>query len=444
MGLMDMFRQEARDSGQASEAQEAETSPELSSALLSALMPQKTVTRETAEGIPSYAACVDTIADTVAALPIRLYRRDGDSVTEITDDPRVALLNGETGDTMTAFEMKSAMVRDYYGGKGGFAYVHKVGNRVRSLHYVDPGHVGILKNSDPIFKSVQITVDGASYKPWQFIVLARNTEDGVRGRSIVSQCSDAFGVATDTMRFERSQAQRGGAKRGFLKSARKLTDHNLSLLRSAFRRLYSSNEENFVVLNDGVEFQEASETSLEMQLKETKQENSKEIFSAFKVPPGIIQGGATESDRDNFVRYCLMPLIAHFKAAIDAALLLEDEKGSLYFDFDLTEYSKANMKDRWEAWANAKDKGLVQVDEFRSAENLQPLGMDYVNMGLNDVLFDVAKKQLIVPNMGQVIDLETMEVLSSSNPSIAPKGTDGPNSAIGTNGGEKNEADDQE
>ena len=159
-----------------------------------------------------------------------------------------------------------------------------------------------------------------------------------------------------------------------------------------------------------------------MQLSDNKAANGRDFYALFKMPPAIIQGGATENDRDNFVRYCLMPLLDDFRTALNAALLLETEKAGYYFDFDLTEFSKANMRDRWEAWAVAKDKGLVQVDEFRAAENMPPLGMDYVNMGLNDVLFDTSKKQLIIPNMGTVIDLETMDVLSNSNTSIAPKG----------------------
>lgn len=396
-------------------------SPEIGDQLLSALLKPDAITRERAMEVPAFAACVDTIAETVASLPVRLYRRDGDTVAAV-DDARARMLNGDTGDALNAHAMKAAMVRDYYCGKGGFAYVARVGNEVGGVHYVDPGHIGFEANADPIFKRHRVLVDGRGFEPWQFVRLLRQTKDGMRGVSMVEQGASVLGVAWETLQFERAQVQRGGSKRGFLKSAKRLTDDLLAKLRTAFHRLYSDATQNFVVLNDGVEFQEASETSLEMQLTENKTANSRDVYAMFKVPPAIIQGGATENDRDNFVRYCLMPLLDDFRTALNAALLLEAEKATYYFDFDLTEFSKANMRDRWEAWATAKDKGLVQVDEFRAAENMAPLGMDYVNMGLNDVLFDVAKKQLIIPNMGTVIDLETMDVLSNQNTSIAPKG----------------------
>ena len=414
-------------------------SPEIGDPLLSALLKPDAISRERAMEVPAFAACVDTIAETVASLPVRLYRRDGDTVAAV-DDARARMLNGDTGDALNAHATKAAMVRDYYCGKGGFAYVARVGNEVAGLHYVDPGHIGFEANADPIFKRHRVLVDGRGFEPWQFVRLLRQTKDGMRGVSMVEQGASVLGVAWETLQFERAQVQRGGSKRGFLKSAKRLTDDLLAKLRTAFHRLYSDATQNFVVLNDGVEFQEASETSLEMQLTENKTANSRDVYAMFKVPPAIIQGGASENDRDNFVRYCLMPLLDDFRTALNAALLLETEKASYYFDFDLTEFSKANMRDRWEAWAVAKDKGLVQVDEFRAAENMAPLGMDYVNMGLNDVLFDVAKKQLIIPNMGTVIDLETMDVLSNQNTSIAPKGA-APQAADKAEGGDKDESD---
>ena len=441
MGLFDFFTRDATpDTGETTEPVE----PAIDDALLSALLDQSKVGKKQAMGIPAFAACVDVISSTVAALPVKLYRRTGDRVEEVRNDDRVRLLNAETGDTLNAAEMKAAMVRDYYTDKGGFVYVNRVGNEVVSLHYVDPAYIGFNANADPIFKRYRILVGGKEYEPWRFIRILRNTKDGRQGQSVIEQNNQLLNVAYSTLKFEQSQVQRGGSKRGFLKSARKLTEPILKQLRTAFRRLYSSNEENFVVLNEGVEFQEASETSLEMQLAETKEANSKDIYALFKIPPAIIQGGATENDRDNFVRYCIMALLAEIKTALDSALLLEVEKSDYFFDFDLTEFSKANMKDRWEAWANAKDKGLVQVDEFRYSENLPPLGMDYVNMGLNDVLFEPNKKQLIIPNMGTVIDLETMDVLSNANPSLTPKDGETDTEPEPPEGGEDDESRDSQ
>lgn len=65
-------------------------------------------------------------------------------------------------------------------------------------------------------------------------------------------------------------------KKEFIKSPRSLTQAALDSIKAAFKKLYQNNTENVVVLNNGLEFQESSNTSVEMQLNENKQTNSNE------------------------------------------------------------------------------------------------------------------------------------------------------------------------
>ena len=39
--------------------------------------------------IPSLAGCLNKIAGTMAAVPIKLYKREDDRITEVTDDRRI-------------------------------------------------------------------------------------------------------------------------------------------------------------------------------------------------------------------------------------------------------------------------------------------------------------------------------------------------------------------
>ena len=104
-----------------------------------------------------------------------------------------------------------------------------------------------------------------------------------------------------------------------------------------------------------------------------------------------------------------MDVLAAFVASLNRSLLLESEKPTHFFGFDLSEFTKADVKERWEAWKIAKEGGFVMVDEVRKSENMPPLGMEYTNMGLQDVLFDAKRNRIIVPNMGKVIDLDDLQ-----------------------------------
>lgn len=389
------------------------------------VMTTVSVGKEEAMAIPAFAACVDTISGTIASLPIKLYSDDGTETHEVVNDRRVQLLNGDTGDTLTAPEMIKAVVEDYFCSNiGGNIFVNRIRNEVESLHYVESGAVQPLIGSsfDPIFKQAGFSVQGREYFPWQFVRILHSTRDGRFGRSLIDANRDALSVAYMTMLYERSLVARDGNKRGYLQSSKKLGTGALKSLREAWRRFFGRAEESMIILNDGVTFQEASSTSTEMQLNENKQTNSDDIYAMFKMPPSIIRGGGTDNasknDRDNYIRYCIIPLLADFKAALNRTLLLEEEKPSHFFDFDLSELAKADMKERWEAWAIAKKNGFVKPDEVRRRENLPPLGLDYISLGLQDVLLDPVAKKIIIPNMGKAIDLNNLPTDASNQPPI--------------------------
>ena len=359
------------------------------------------VTRETAEEIPALEGNIDLIVKTAANVPIKLYRKNGKRVEEVEDN-RVKLLNEDTGDTMDAKQMKQAMFRDYYLGRGGFCYVNKNGLNVKSLHYVDQRNIGFAKGPDVIFKQYVILVQGKSYFPEDFIKLLRNTNDGVRGHSLIETNKTLLSIMYNNMKFEESLVRTGGNKKGFIKSPRTLTQAALDSIKAAFRRLYQNNTENVVVLNNGLEFQESSNTSVEMQMNENKQTNSNECCKMLGIPSSMLNGGGNEEDDKKFIKYCVTNLLDEFTTAINKVLLLESEKDQYYFAADLYELTKGDIEKRYNAYKQASDTGWLQTDEIRERENMEPLGMNMVKLGLQDVLYDPKSKMLYVPNTNQM------------------------------------------
>lgn len=365
------------------------------------------LSKEQALEVPAVAACVRLICDTVSMVPIRLYRIDPDTsqLEEVRDDPRVTMLNVDTGDTLDATQFKRAMVRDYLLDRGGYAYIDKKGNTVKSLRYVEAGSVGFSTNSDPIFKDYDILVNGESYRPYQFLKLLRNTKDGMEGTSIVAEHQAAMLIAWRLTRFQDRLLRTGGNKKGFLKSPKTLTDPAITALKDAWRRLYEENSENVVVLNNGLEFQESSESSTEMQINETVNTVNKQISQIFGVPTAFLSrdsGLASKEDRTVLVQYCIQPILAEFINALNRDLLMEKEKGGYKFDADISEFTKADILERYQAYEIASKNGFMQIDEIRYRENLKPLGLKFVKLGLQDVLYYPEDGTTYVPNMNQI------------------------------------------
>ena len=379
--------------------------PEVDAAILRAWLSGESIGREGAMNIPSLAGCLNKIAGTMAAVPIKLYKREDDRITEVTDDRRTILLNSETGDTLDAYQMKRAVVLDYFLGRGGYIYIDKVRNEVRSLRYVAEKNISFNQNPDVIFKDYDILVQGNTYRPYQFVRLLRNTEDGAQGKSLIEENKQLLSVAYNSMKFEETLVATGGNKKGFIKSPRRLSQQAINSLKEAWRNLYSNNTESVVILNEGLDFQEASNTSVEMQLNENKKTNGDEICKVIGIPPSLLSGNAGEQDEKNFIKYELSNLLAEFRTALNRAMLLESEKQMYFFDFDISELIKGVIDKRYNAYSVGIEKGFLQTDEVRKKENMPPLGMKFIKLGLQDGLYDPESNKVIVLNTSKTLDL---------------------------------------
>lgn len=374
---------------------------QVSEPLLRAWLSGEYITREKAVQIPSVAGAIDEIARTVANIPIKLFRKDGNRVTEIKDDHRVFLLNEETGDTLDANQMKQAVVRDYYLGRGGFIYVDWSGLEVNSLRYVYSDYISIAPNTDVIFKDYAILIQGKMYYPEQFIRILRNSTDGMFGKSIVEQNSRILSVAYNSLAYEEGLVKTGGNKKGFVRSTKKLTKDAIDALKDAWRKLYQNNTENVVILNEGLDFKEASNTSVEMQLNENKKTNGEEFRRLLGIPDNL---GTDQGDK-GYIKYCINTFMGEFMTALNRALLLESEKGIYFFGPDMYELTKGDIDKRYNAYKTAAETGWLQIDEIREKENVEPLGMNMIKLGLQDVLYDPKSKTVYIPNTNKTVKI---------------------------------------
>ena len=380
--------QESRDVSAVSTAVDEST---VSDVLLSALLAGETISREKAMNIPAVASAVDMISSAVASMPVRLFKYKDDHVVEVKDDERVAMLNGDTHDTLDGLQMKKACVIDYLLDGNGYIFIKRDGNDCSGLYYVDDRFIAISILEEPIYKTYTIGCGGGMYQPFEFIKLLRNTRDGARGFGITEEVSKALETAYRTMLYQLKMAKTNGNKRGFLKSERRLGQDEINLLKKAWNNLYSTDsEENVVVLNNGIDFREASNTSVEMQLNETVKNLADQIKDLFHI---------SDNDFNLTFKLAIYPVVKAFETALNRDLLLEKEKGKYFFELDVKEIIRANVKERYESYKLAKECGFMTINEMRRMENMNHIeGLDIVDLGLGSVLYNTETHEYYTPN----------------------------------------------
>lgn len=361
--------------------------------LLKALMNGEEITREKALTIPAISSAVGLICDSFAMIPFKLYKKsinDGKKQTKEIEDFRVNIINKDTGDTLDGFQFKKAICEDYLLGKGGYAYINKKGNKFIGLNYVEESKITPYTNitTNPIFKEIELRVNEKGYRPFDFIKLLRNTKDGASGIGYIKEINKTLQTAYKRILYELDLMKTNGNKKGFLKAGKHLDEKGITALKKAWNDYFDGNS-SCVILNDGMEFQEASNTSVENQLNEKSKTFSEEVKEIFHIG----------KNNEDFIRYAVMPIATAFATALNRDFLLEIEKESLYFAPDFTELAKTSIKERYEAYHLAIGDGWLTRNEVRYKENLDALdGLDMINLGLGDVLLNPETKEIFIPN----------------------------------------------
>ena len=314
----------------------------------------------------------------------------------------------QNGDLLDAFQWKCTLVRDYLLPGNGYTYVDWAGNMIQGLYYVDPLQVSVEIGADPIFKTARFFIGGNSYRDYEIMRVLRNTRDGVTGVGVVAESQIQLETMFNALKYE-NRMVRTGAKKGFLKvePGKKVTQAILDQLRSSWRKMYGSDsEETTVILNDGVDFKDAGQTAVETQLNENKETNGHEIYKIFSIVPTVLEGGASAEDLKNTVRFAIQPVVKALQLAINRFCLLENEKGSLAFEVDMDALDGTDMLSRYQAYEIAVRNGWMQLDEVRYDEGRNPLGLKFIRLGLDTVIYDPESKMIYTPNTKEWATIE--------------------------------------
>ena len=114
-----------------------------------------------------------------------------------------------------------------------------------------------------------LIMQGKTYETFNFLTILRSTKNGGSSRSIISEVSSAIENAYQTLLYELGLVKTGGAKKGFLTATKKLGKEEIKALKDAWNKYYGNNsEDNVIILNDGLDFKEGSNSSVELQINE--------------------------------------------------------------------------------------------------------------------------------------------------------------------------------
>ena len=377
------------------------------------------VDEKSAMQIATVYACVRLLAETVAGLPLHLYRtKDGGSAKErATDHPLYKLLYRQPNPEMTSFSFREVMMTHLLLWGNCYAQIIRDGkNGVLGLYPLLPENMEIDRDDKgQIFYIYHAYTDEKPGENNKDIYFRRDEIfhvpglgfNGLVGFSPIAMMKNALGTTLAVEKYGSSFFKNGAQPSGVLEHPGVLKDP--SKIRENWSAVYggANNAHKVAVLEEGMQYKAISLPPEDSQFLSTRQFGVNEICRIFRVPPHMVQDleHATFSNIEHqsidFVVHTLTPWLVRFEQAIVKDLLMEGEQDEFFPKFNVDGLLRGDYQSRMQGYATGISNGFLSPNDIHRLENMDLIPAEkggddyYLNGGY--VRLEDAGKQVTEP-----------------------------------------------
>ena len=348
----------------------------------------KVVNEYTALQTTAVYACVRLLAESLAGLPVHIYRyNDVGSQEKVVTHPLYYLLHSEPNPEMTSFVFRETLMSHLLLWGNAYAQVIRNGRgKVLALYPLLPGKMIVSRapNGELIY-TYQRDSEESRINPEHGKIVLRQHEvlhipglgfDGLIGYSPVALAKNAIGMALATEEYGASFFANGAMPGGVLEHPGVVKDPKA--VRESWNTAYqgSGNAQRIAVLEDGMKYHQIGIPPEQAQFLQTRKFQLNEIARLFHVPPHMI-GDLERSSFNNieqqsleFVKYSLNPWVIRWEQAIQQALFLPSEKSEYFVKFNVDGLLRGDYSRRMAGYATARQNGWLSANDIRELESM--------------------------------------------------------------------------
>jgi len=356
----------------------------------------RTITRPRADatitGNEAIYAAVSRISNTVASMPMHLYK--GFKIQE--DHPLERLVSLEPHPNFSAFSWKQTM--EALKNTEGTAYALRVLNSMGQLMRLDilnPTRVIPKKDEDGnIWYSVTMD-DGQEALAPGFLILAikHMSANGIRGIRPIDVLRKSLDY--DTQVKEMSLDQLDGVNHGVM-----LTVPNVGLSQAQkdeavdrFLETYEKSGRSVVILEGGMTATNFSANAVDAQLLDVERITRNRVATVYNLPPHLLGDytdaapGGVEQEMMEYLQLTITPIVQQWEEEFNRKVLTPQEYAEGYrFRFDTASLTRADVKTTAERNQMAIRGGWRKPNEVRAELGLPPDPVGDLLMSSRDLI----------------------------------------------------------
>ena len=344
------------------------------------------VNTDSAMRVATVQSCVRIKAFSMAQLPCHLYEQGEKKKDQATNHRLYRLLHDQPNSWMTAPEFW-AMLSAHLDLRGNFfALKTIVRGEIRELIPIGIGRVQeVLQapNYNLVYKISRPDGSQVDEIPGDRIMHVRDLVlDGIIGVNPIEYARESIGLAIATEKYGAKTFSNGARIGGILSHPQTLSPEKYDKILESFNAVHGSveNAHKTALVQEGMTWTPVSMKADNAQFLETRRFQKKEIVDLFfTMPLSMLMADATnptfasaEQFGLSFVTYTLTPRIVNIEKAIYRDLLSEEEKGRYFAKFSVGGLLRGDMKTRFEAYRNAINSEIINPNEARDLEDMNP------------------------------------------------------------------------
>ena len=346
---------------------------------------------EAASGLAVASACISVVSQSLASVPLSLYRSTGKGGREkAADHPLYGVLHDAANPQMTAFELREYLSASLLMYGNAFARIEWNGRgQVVALYPVEPRSVSVVRLESGRLKYLVQTGHGRDTLLQEEMLFIRHrlTPGGVMGTSPIYHARQTFSTAIVQAEIASGQAGKSFRPEGVLSLKSKMSGANAELALELLEQKIESKSatSGVLILDSDADWKPMAFSSKDAEFLDSRKLSNLDIARIFNVPPSSvgITDNATysnvEQENRALVVKALAPMAKRIESAMASQLLPPESRKSLIVEHDLNGLLRGDMAARFNAYQIARNGGWLNANEIRALENQSEIegGDDY-------------------------------------------------------------------
>ncbi len=341
----------------------------------------KTVNERTAMQTTAVYACVRILAETIASLPLNIYRSTGNGKEKAIDHQLYYLLHDEPNPEMTSFVFRETLMSHLLLWGNAYAQIIRDGRgKVLALYPLLPDRMTVDRTTEgQLYFEYRKDTGYVILRPEDILHIPGLGFDGLVGYSPIAMAKNAIGMAIATEEYGGKFFANGASPGGVLEHPGVVKDP--ARIRESWNAVYqgSSNAHRIAVLEEGMKFQSIGIPPEQAQFLETRKFQTEEICRIFRVPPHLVANldKATFSNIEHqsisFVVHTIRPWLVRLEQGMNKALLTPSEKGQYFVGFVVDGLLRGDYASRMQGYAIGIQNGFLSPNDVRTLENMNTI-----------------------------------------------------------------------